>query len=112
LYWGLLLLLSEPSLKLLGSGVATLLVLMLAQGGVGSLVYRMRDAILRRVAVHHRVLVPSLFTEMRGDGREARVVLAPKAQTAGGSAVIPSRYRLGEQWSRFREIKPEEGVRG
>jgi hypothetical protein len=57
-------------------------------------------------------MVPSLLTEMRGDGGDAKVVLAPKTQPAGGSAFIPSRYRLSDQWSRFKEIQNEEGARG
>jgi branched-chain amino acid transport system permease protein len=110
LYWGLLLLFADPTLQLLGSGAVTLLVLMLAQGGLGSLAYRVRDAILRRVAVQHRVTVPSLLSEMRGEGGDARVVLAPKMRTAEGSGYTPSRYRLNDQWARFKEVKREDGV--
>jgi hypothetical protein len=108
LYWGLLLLFGSPVIQLLGSGLMTVAVLVLARGGLGSLVYRVRDAILKRVAVHHRIVVPSLLTERRGDGRDAKVVLAPRTRREGGSTFIPSRYRLDDQRSRFRES--EEGA--
>ena len=45
LYSGIFLLFANPIVQLLGSGVGTLLVLLLAQGGLGSVAYRVRDAI-------------------------------------------------------------------
>jgi branched-chain amino acid transport system permease protein len=63
----------------LGSGVLLLLLLLVFPGGLGAAVFRLRDSVLRRVAIRRRIHVPSLL----GDygfigGQMARVPLAPK----------------------------------
>jgi branched-chain amino acid transport system permease protein len=51
-------------LALLGTGAGLILILMFLPGGVGSLIYQIRDRVLRRVAAHHDVVVPSLIADM------------------------------------------------
>ena len=47
-----------------GSGVGLIVVLMVLPGGLGSLLYRVRDAWLRRVARRHDLVVPSLIADI------------------------------------------------
>jgi len=51
-------------LSLLGTGAGLILILMFLPGGVGSLVYQVRDRLLRRVAARHGIVVPSLVADM------------------------------------------------
>jgi hypothetical protein len=49
---------------------------MFLPGGVGSLIYQIRDRLLRRVAARHDVVVPSLIADMAvRDDAGADVVL-------------------------------------
>ena len=49
--------------QLLVSGAGVLLILMVLPGGLSDVVFRTRDYLLRRVAVRHGVLVPSLLED-------------------------------------------------
>jgi hypothetical protein len=78
----------------LGSGVLLLLLLLVFPGGLGAAVFRVRDAVLRRVAIRRRIHVPSLL----GDygfvgGQMARVPLAPKFG-ADGSVETTGRWHF------------------
>ncbi len=59
---------ASPTARLLTTGVGLLLILLLLPGGLGQLVYGLRDNILRRVAVRRGILVPSLLADQRVDG--------------------------------------------
>ncbi|MDP1877516.1 MAG: ATP-binding cassette domain-containing protein, partial [Actinomycetota bacterium] len=50
----------RPLLSFLGTGVGLLVVLMVLPGGLGSLLYRVRDSLLRAVAARRGIVVPSL----------------------------------------------------
>ncbi len=50
------------------SGAALLLVLAVVPGGVGQVVYSLRDRLLRVVAERRNILVPSLFADKRDTG--------------------------------------------
>lgn len=50
-------------LSFFASGLGLLAVLIALPGGLASLIYRGRDAILRRVAERRRIMVPSLFAD-------------------------------------------------
>jgi branched-chain amino acid transport system permease protein len=50
----------------LASAVGVLLVLMIIPGGIGDVVYRVRDAALRWVAHRRGLIVPSLVADIRG----------------------------------------------
>jgi branched-chain amino acid transport system permease protein len=56
-----------PEYELLASGMGILLLLMFLPEGLGGLVYRVRDAFLRRVARRRDILVPSLLADVRVD---------------------------------------------
>jgi branched-chain amino acid transport system ATP-binding protein len=53
----------RPLMAFLGTGVGLLVVLMALPGGLGSLLYRARDAALRRIAARRGILVPSLIAD-------------------------------------------------
>jgi ABC-type branched-subunit amino acid transport system ATPase component/branched-subunit amino acid ABC-type transport system permease component len=58
---------ASPLSQLFASGVGVLLVLMVLPGGLGGLVYDLRDGLLRRIARRHGVVVPSLLADLRVD---------------------------------------------
>jgi branched-chain amino acid transport system permease protein len=53
--------------QLLPSAVGVLVVLMVLPGGLGGLVFRVRDLWLRSVARRHGIIVPSLLADVRQD---------------------------------------------
>jgi branched-chain amino acid transport system permease protein len=54
--------------RLLLTGAGLLFVLMVFPGGIGQLMYNLRDRWLRRVAARREILVPSLVADKRSDG--------------------------------------------
>ena len=56
--------------RLLPSAIGVLVVLMVFPGGLGSLLYRGRDAALRRLARAHHLVVPSLMADSATDSNE------------------------------------------
>ncbi|HVE93267.1 MAG TPA: ABC transporter permease [Actinomycetota bacterium] len=75
---------------------AALLLLLFVPGGMSQVVYGVRDALLRRVAERHRIVVPSLVADTRVDlTDEFRVPIAPKLLPTGAQAAVARRYRLG-----------------
>jgi branched-chain amino acid transport system permease protein len=54
-------------LRLLLTGAGLLFVLLVFPGGIGQLIYRARDAVLRRIADRHKIIVPSLFADRADD---------------------------------------------
>ena len=80
----------QPLLQLLGSGLGLVFILMVLPGGVGSMLFRARDSLLRRVADRRGIVVPSLVADRRVvDDSEAiaaaasPVTEAPLAEVAG-----------------------------
>jgi branched-chain amino acid transport system permease protein len=72
-----------------GLPIAVLTVLLALPGGLTQLVFRGRDALLRRIAYRHRIVVPSLVdTTHPGWSPDAKVPLAPPA------GFVPERYAL------------------
>jgi branched-chain amino acid transport system permease protein len=57
----------SPYTRLLGSGIGVLVILLFLPGGLGGLLYDLRDNILRRVAKAKGILVPSLLADQRVD---------------------------------------------
>ena len=53
----------QPLLQLMGSGLGLVIILMLLPGGVGSVLFRARDSLLRRVAERRGIVVPSLVAD-------------------------------------------------
>ncbi len=62
----------SPQIALLTSGIGLLAVLMLLPGGLGRLVFDLRDGLLRRVARRRRLVVPSLLADVRVEDDDAR----------------------------------------
>jgi branched-chain amino acid transport system permease protein len=87
---------SSPIVRLFATSGGVLFFLLVFPGGVGAGVYKLRDSILRRVAIRRRIYVPSLLGQygMVG-GQMARVPLAPKFAdgATASAAVVPVRYR-------------------
>jgi branched-chain amino acid transport system permease protein len=83
----------------LSSG-GVLLVLLVAPRGLVGLVVQGRDAVLRRVAIRRRIMVPSLLASLGMAGQPLdRIPLAPKPVTAEPDPLprrypLPSRIRL------------------
>ncbi len=57
----------EALVGFLGTGIGLLFVLMLLPGGLGSLIYFVRDRLLRFVARRRGIIVPSLVADVRQD---------------------------------------------
>jgi branched-chain amino acid transport system permease protein len=98
-YYGTVTILSANSLfALAASGIGVVIVLLFVPGGLGDLGFRIRDAMLRRVASRYRIHVPSLVADGQ-DGTDGRAAIAPKLRPGGGQAFVPARYRLEDQWA-------------
>jgi branched-chain amino acid transport system permease protein len=93
LYYGLPLIFPGSLFNGLTTGLGLILIILFVPGGLGSLAFRARDAVLRRVAIRHRIVVPGLV-EASDLGRQA--ALAPER----GRAPVPAgRYSLDGQWT-------------
>jgi ABC-type branched-subunit amino acid transport system permease subunit len=88
-----------PGVRALTTGVAGLVVLMAIPGGLTQVVFGLRDAVLRVVALRQRIIVPSLFADYSPEAWERRLApLAPPYQTQGLAALKPDqRYRLASK---------------
>jgi branched-chain amino acid transport system permease protein len=82
--------------RLLASAAGLLFVLLLAPGGFGSLAFGLRDSYLRRLAIRHKIFVPSLLADHRVSDAEglAKVPLTEKTDDNGMPVTIPPKYRL------------------
>lgn len=72
--------------QLLASSLGVLAILLFFPTGLGSLVFRLRDGWLRRIAMRNRILVPTLITGRLKEGDEARVPIAGRGDDAAGIA--------------------------
>jgi branched-chain amino acid transport system permease protein len=82
--------------RLFASSVGVLVVLYAFPGGLGSMAYAARDALLRRIAIRRRIWVPSLLTNSAAAaGATDRAPLTPKVD----AEPVPAHYR---QPSRIR----------
>jgi branched-chain amino acid transport system permease protein len=78
-------------LQILGTGVGLVIILMFLPDGVGSLIYRGRDRLLRELADRRNIIVPSLFADMAVRSEEDVVVastpvLTPSVPTNGNGS--------------------------
>jgi branched-chain amino acid transport system permease protein len=80
------------------TGLGVVVVLIAAPGGLGEVAYRIRDAMLRRVADRYRIEVPSLIAD-RAASAKGRPYIGPKVRAGGGTVFVPKRYRADGQWS-------------
>jgi ABC-type branched-subunit amino acid transport system permease subunit len=58
-----------PGVRALTTGIAGLVVLMAIPGGLTQVVFGLRDAVLRVVALRQHIIVPSLFADYSPDQR-------------------------------------------
>ena len=66
--------------------VGVIVILMLLPGGLAQGLYKLRDALLRRVAKRHDILVPSLVADQRAEERlEVRAYQIAEAQAVDGN---------------------------
>lgn len=74
-------------LRLLLTGAGLLFVLLVFPGGIGQLIYKVRDIGLRRIADRHNIIVPSLFSDRAEDtaGTSKADDLALLSSALGGS---------------------------
>lgn len=74
--------------QLFTSGVGLLLILLLFPGGIGQILYDLRDAILRRVAQRRGLVVPSLVADVRVPVEEEEAALFEAIEDA--TAPVPA----------------------
>jgi branched-chain amino acid transport system permease protein len=81
--------------QLILTGFGLLLILAFYPGGLGALLFSVRDSWLRRTAMRFRIYVPSLVGDHRVlDGERSRAHLVPKFAPDGSKATVPDRYRI------------------
>lgn len=85
-----------PGLVNLIRGLMGMIVLMAVPGGLAQMVFGIRDAVLRVVAMRRHIIVPSLFADYSPEAWEKRLApLSPPVQTQGLAALKPDqRYTL------------------
>jgi branched-chain amino acid transport system permease protein len=97
-YYGIVNIFSDsPLIALIATGGGVILVLLFLPGGLADGAFRIRDALLRRVAERRHISVPSLIADGKGAVGELAPI-APKQRPGGGKILVPSRYRLDDQW--------------
>lgn len=83
-----------PGWTLIASGAGILLLLMFVPEGLGGLVYRVRDAYLRRVARRRDLVVPSLLADVRREEQQDAAIAVlhgdPPPPAAPGETAPPS----------------------
>ena len=96
------------STQFLVIGIVGFAIIRFMPGGIGMLVFRGRDAFLRRVAYRYRIVVPSLYTDAGAAGWENQVApIRPKVRPGGGTVFIPRIYRMPDQWL----VRPDDSAR-
>ena len=81
----------RPLLQLLGSGLGLILILMLLPAGVGSVIYKARDYLLRQLAQRKGIVVPSLIADTLVVDTDDLVMAAPPmAEMTAGPVLTPA----------------------
>jgi len=90
----------NPLVQSVGGGLGAVLLMLFAPGGVAQLVYGVRDAALRRLAMRLRIPVPSLMGDRGATMAADRVALDEPRHTArrAGEA-LPIDYQPPGQWA-------------
>ncbi|MEQ4210107.1 hypothetical protein [Actinopolymorpha sp. B9G3] len=88
---------ANPLVQAVGSGLVGLFVLAALPGGLAQGLYDARDAMLRRVAARHRIVVPSLYADRDPAAAFER---APLDERRGRrSAAVQGRFEPDGQWA-------------
>jgi ABC-type branched-subunit amino acid transport system permease subunit len=88
--------------RLFTSGIGLLAILLLFPGGLGQIVYDLRDAILRRIARRRNLVVPSLLADVKAAEEETPDVLSAPGTTAPAPDVTAPLPRDGAARTRTR----------
>ena len=102
-YLGLFAILADPTISVLATGGGLVAMLILAPGGLASIVYRVRDLMFRRIALRRRIVVPGLVEEAELTAGVVRAPIVPKT-VAGAQQYLPERYRRDDNWRRLRGV--------
>jgi branched-chain amino acid transport system permease protein len=78
----------RPYLGLLGSGLGATLVLMFLPEGLGSLLYRLRDRLLKVVADRRGIVVPSLLADVRVEHDDGPLVVGSAEEQVDFGSVV------------------------
>jgi branched-chain amino acid transport system permease protein len=89
---------TSPTVAALVNGLGGVALLLLAPGGLAQVTLDVRDALMRRIAARHGIVVPGLGERDRLSG-EVVAPIAPKLRPGGGAVFIPARYALERQWA-------------
>jgi branched-chain amino acid transport system permease protein len=104
-YLGFLLSSSNTLVGFLAGGGGVVFVLLAAPGGLVQVLAATRDAMLRRVAIRHRVHAPGLIAAAAVEGRAAAPITPLRAGSGGTArAHVAVRYRL--------DVEAGEGAAG
>jgi branched-chain amino acid transport system permease protein len=76
--------------QIMGSGVGLVIILMFLPEGVGSLLYRGRDRLLRELADRRGIIVPSLFADAAVRDDEAHDEIVVSAAQAAEAEAFPT----------------------
>lgn len=87
--------------SLIASGAGILLLLLIVPGGLGEVLYRVRDRLLRRIAANHNLIVPSLVADIRIEEAapmrlDAALGRLSVASGDGGGSTMRTRERVKE----------------
>lgn len=98
IYFGLSRLLAgNPFLSLIIGPLGLILLLYISPGGLGALLYSLRDSVLRIVAQRRRMVVPSLFADVDPDALARNLAPLAEPMTNAGLAALPLNQRY--RWS-------------
>jgi branched-chain amino acid transport system permease protein len=78
----------------LAGGGGVILVMLFMPGGLGAAAFFLRDSFLRRVAIRHKIFVPSLLADHRAEHGMTKVPIVPKEDGDGNRLAVPIRFRL------------------
>ncbi|MHB8507848.1 MAG: ABC transporter permease subunit [Candidatus Dormibacteria bacterium] len=109
LYATVITVVNQPFLASIGLGGGVVVLLILAPRGIGGLVFALRDALLRRVAIRYRIKSPSLVAD--GGALRPRGKLARLVRRGGGSVFVPPAYQLDAQWGVDAVLREREDRR-
>lgn len=89
-----------------------LILLYFAPGGLGSLVYSLRDSVLRIIAQRKQMVVPSLFADYDPLAMERKLIPLAEPFSSAGLAALPfhRRYKTSSELYRNRGLLIPDGV--
>lgn len=83
--------------------ILSLTILLFIPGGFGQMVFGMRDAVLRVVAMRQHIIVPSLFADYSPEAWEKRLAPLAPASQSGGLAALKHDQRYAQPTKVFGE---------